>query len=85
MAELKKYKNTKIQISDNGLSPTNSVKTYNHQGEEVNSKVAGELPLTIKINNNEANTDFIIYASKSAVDPNLLHNTSLYASIICSW
>jgi FdhD protein len=49
----KKYKNKEIQLSDNGLSPTSNVITYNHLGEEIVSKVAGELPLTIKINNTE--------------------------------
>ncbi len=49
----KRYKNTTIQISDNGLSPTNAVTTYNHLGEKIESKVAGELPLTIKINGTE--------------------------------
>ena len=44
-------KSTKINLSNSGLKPTNSVKTFNHLGEEVDSKVAGELPLTIKINN----------------------------------
>ena len=49
----KKYKNKVIQLSDNGLSPTSKVITYNHLGEKTESKVAGELPLTIKINNTE--------------------------------
>ena len=49
----KKYKNKEIQLSANGLSPTSNVITYNHLGEEIVSKVAGELPLTIKINNTE--------------------------------
>ena len=49
----KKYKNKEIQLSNNGLSPTSNVITYNHLGEEILSKVAGELPLTIKINNTE--------------------------------
>jgi len=49
----KKYKNKVIQLSNNGLSPTSKVITYNHLGEKTESKVAGELPLTIKINNTE--------------------------------
>ena len=48
-----KYKNKIIQISSNGLSPTSTVKTYNHLEKETDSKVAGELPLTIKINDTE--------------------------------
>ena len=48
-----KYKNKIIKISNNGLSPTNDVTTFNHLGEKVDSKVAGELPLTIKINDAE--------------------------------
>ena len=48
-----KYKNKIIQISSNGLSPTNAVTTYNHLGDKIDSKVAGELPLTIKINGTE--------------------------------
>ena len=48
-----KYKNKIIQISSNGLSPTSTVITYNHLEKETDSKVAGELPLTIKINDTE--------------------------------
>ena len=48
-----KYKNKIIKISNNGLSPTNDVITFNHLGEKIDSKVAGELPLTIKINDAE--------------------------------
>ena len=49
----KKYKNKKIKISNNGLSPTNKVPIFNHLGETIEAKVAGELPLTIKINDTE--------------------------------
>ena len=48
-----KYKNTKIQISNSGLSPTSDISAYNHLGERTEVKVAGELPLTIKINDEE--------------------------------
>ena len=50
---IKKNKNKKLKLSNSGLSPTNSVTTYNHLNEKINSKVAGELPLTIKINGKE--------------------------------
>ena len=46
-------KKKKMKISNSGLSPTNAVSVYNHLGEIISSKVAGELPLTIKINNVE--------------------------------
>ncbi len=42
-----------MKISDNGLSPTSNILVYNHLNEELNSTVAGELPLTIKINDLE--------------------------------
>jgi len=50
---IKKNKNKKLKLSNSGLSPTNSITTYNHLNEKINSKVAGELPLTIKINGKE--------------------------------
>ena len=50
---IKKCKNKKIKISNSGLSPTNSIKIHNHLDEEIYSKVAGELPLTLKIDNLE--------------------------------
>ena len=49
----KEHENKKIKISNSGLSPTNTVPVYNHLGETIHAKVAGELPLTIKINNVE--------------------------------
>ena len=49
----KEHENKKIKISNSGLSPTNTVPVYNHLGETIHAKVAGELPLTIKINNTE--------------------------------
>lgn len=49
----KKYKNLEIKLSNSGLSPTNIILTHNHLNDEIESKVAGELPLTIKINNTE--------------------------------
>ena len=77
----KKYKNTEIQISDSGLSPTNSVKTYNHQGEEVNSKVAGELPLTIKVNNNEIITLMTLGTKPEELTLGYLRNQGFIESI----
>ena len=74
-------KSTKINLSDSGLKPTNSVKTFNHLGEEVNSKVAGELPLTIKINNTEIITLMTLGTRPEELTLGYLRNQGLISNI----
>ena len=40
-----KDKKEKLHLSNSGLSPTNEILAFNHLGENVNVKVAGELPI----------------------------------------
>ncbi len=42
-----------IKISNNGLKPTSNVEAYDSNGDIVQATVAGELPLTVKLNNIE--------------------------------
>ena len=42
-----------IKISNNGLKPTSDVEAYDNHGNMIQATVAGELPLTIKLNNIE--------------------------------
>lgn len=77
----KNYKNKKIQISSNGLSPTNTVTTFNHLGEEKKSKVAGELPLTIKINDLEIVTLMTLGTRPEELTLGYLRNQSIIENI----
>lgn len=77
----KKNNNTKVTLSNSGLSPTNKVLTHNHLGEEVDSKVAGELPLTIKIDNEELITLMTLGTRPEELTLGYLRNQGIIDSI----
>ena len=77
----KKNKKSKINLSKSGLSPTNKVLTYNHLGEEVESKVAGELPLTIKIDGKELITLMTLGTRPEELTLGYLRNQGIIDSI----
>ena len=77
----KKNKKSKINLSNSGLSPTNKVLTYNHLAEEVESKVAGELPLTIKIDGKELITLMTLGTRPEELTLGYLRNQGIIDSI----
>ena len=78
---IKKHKSKKLKLSNSGLSPTNSIKIYNHLNEKLNSKVAGELPLTIKINGKEIITLMTLGTRPEELTLGYLRNQGLVESI----
>ena len=78
---IKKHKSKKLELSNSGLSPTNSIKIYNHLDEKINSKVAGELPLTIKINNKEIITLMTLGTRPEELTLGYLRNQGLIENI----
>ena len=77
----KKNNKSKVTLSNSGLSPTNKVLTHNHLGEEVDSKVAGELPLTIKIDNEELITLMTLGTRPEELTLGYLRNQGIIDSI----
>ena len=78
---IRKCKNKKIKISNSGLSPTNSIKIHNHLDEEIYSKVAGELPLTLKIDNLEIITLMTLGTRPEELTLGYLRNQNLIENI----
>jgi FdhD protein len=77
----KDYKNKTIKISNNGLSPTNNISVFNHSNEEIESKVAGEMPLTIKINGTEIITLMTLGTKPEELTLGYLRNQAIIDSI----
>ena len=77
----KKYKNRKLELSDSGLSPTHSIKIYNHLDDEIKAKVAGELPLTIKVDNEEIVTLMTLGTRPEELTLGYLRNQNLIEDI----
>ena len=78
---IKKHKSKKLKLSNSGLSPTNSIKIYNHLDEKINAKVAGELPLTIKINGKEIITLMTLGTRPEELTLGYLRNQGLIENI----
>jgi len=78
---IKKYKNKKIKLSDSGLSPTHSIQIYNHLNDEIKAKVAGELPLTIKVDNEEIVTLMTLGTRPEVLTLGYLRNQNLIEDI----
>jgi FdhD protein len=78
---IKKYKNKKIKLSESGLSPTHSIQIYNHLNDEIKAKVAGELPLTIKIDNEEIVTLMTLGTRPEELTLGYLRNQNLIEDI----
>ena len=77
----KDYKNKTIKISNNGLSPTNNISVFNHSNEEIESKVAGEMPLTIKINGTEIITLMTLGTKPEELTLGYLRNQAIIDNI----
>ena len=78
---IKKYKNKKLKLSDSGLSPTHSIQIYNHLNDEIKAKVAGELPLTIKVDNEEIVTLMTLGTRPEELTLGYLRNQNLIEDI----
>ena len=78
---IKKYKNKKIKLSESGLSPTYSIQIYNHLNDEIKAKVAGELPLTIKVDNEEIVTLMTLGTRPEELTLGYLRNQNLIEDI----
>ncbi len=78
---IKKYKNKKIKLSESGLSPTHSIQIYNHLNDEIKAKVAGELPLTIKVDNEEIVTLMTLGTRPEELTLGYLRNQNLIEDI----
>ena len=76
-----KDKKEKLHLSNSGLSPTNEILAFNHLGENVNVKVAGELPLTIKIDGEELITLMTLGTRPEELTLGYLRNQGLIDSI----
>ena len=76
-----KDKKEKLHLSNSGLSPTNEILAFNHLGENVNVKVAGELPLTIKIDGEELITLMTLGTRPEELTLGYLRNQGLINSI----
>ena len=77
----KDYKNKTIKISNNGLSPTNNISVFNHSNEKIESKVAGEMPLTIKINGTEIITLMTLGTKPEELTLGYLRNQAIIDNI----
>jgi FdhD protein len=77
----KDYKNKTIKISNNGLSPTNNISVFNHSNEKIESKVAGEMPLTIKINGTEIITLMTLGTKPEELTLGYLRNQTIIDNI----
>ena len=77
----KDYKNKTIKISNNGLSPTNNISVFNHSNEKIESKVAGEMQLTIKINGTEIITLMTLGTKPEELTLGYLRNQAIIDNI----